>query len=178
MVVVCLRQVSCPRAEGGTHNSVGRRACAHNTIQVLLRLEGSKAPIPSFPGSTFPAGAQGMVPGTVVLTYEPCLAFLHMSSSSLRMGSPWSDGSSRPSVCRSKKSGEQASCEPRSRGQSRGVGAGSSVVGVPRARPSPSLGGQARRSQSLSSRARQSWPLSLERDRAWPSGVRRGGVYP
>ena len=31
---------------------------------------------------------QGMVPGTVVLTYEPCLAFLYMSSGSYRTGVP------------------------------------------------------------------------------------------
>ena len=31
---------------------------------------------------------QGMVPGTVVLTFEPCPAFLRTSSSSYRMGVP------------------------------------------------------------------------------------------
>ena len=160
MVVVCLRQVPCPRAEGGAHNSVGQRARTHNTIQALLRLEGSKASIPSFPGSTFPIGAQGMDSGIVVLTYEPCLAFLRTSSGSLRTGSPRSDGSNRPLVRRSEKSGEQASCEPRLWGRSRGVGAGSSAVGIPRARLSPSLGGRVRRSQSLSSRARQRLALS------------------
>ena len=72
---------------------------------------------------------QGMVPGTVVLTYEPYLAFLHTSSGSLRTGSPRSDDSSRLSVRRSEKSGGQASYEPRSRGRSRGVGVGSSVLG-------------------------------------------------
>ena len=66
MVVVYLRWVPCPRAEGGAYNSVGRGACARNTIQALLRLEGSKAPIPLFPGSTFPVGAQGMVLEAVV----------------------------------------------------------------------------------------------------------------
>ena len=70
-----------------------------------------------------------MVPTTVVLTCEPCLAFLRTSSGSFRTGSPRSDGSSRPLVRRSEKSGEQTSCEPRSRGRSRGVGAGSSVLG-------------------------------------------------
>ena len=119
MVAVCLRRVLCLRAEGGAYNSVGRRARAHNTIQALLRLEGSKAPILSFPGSTFPVGAQGMDSSLVVLTYEPCLAFLRTSSSSLQTGSPRLDGSSRPSVRRSEKSGEQASYEPWSRGRSR-----------------------------------------------------------
>ena len=72
---------------------------------------------------------QGMVPGTVVLTYEPCLAFLRTSSSSFRMGCPRSDGSSQLRVRRSEKSGEQGSHEPRMRGRSRGVGVGSSVLG-------------------------------------------------
>ena len=36
---------------------IGRRARTRNTFQALLRPEGSKAPIPSFPGSTFPAEA-------------------------------------------------------------------------------------------------------------------------
>jgi len=49
---------------------------------------------------------QGMVPGTVILTCGPCLAFLRTSSSSFRTGSPRSDGSSRLSVRRSEKSGE------------------------------------------------------------------------
>ena len=57
VVVVCLRQVPCPRAEGSVYNSVGRRARARNTIQALLCLERSKAPILSFPSSTFPIGA-------------------------------------------------------------------------------------------------------------------------
>ena len=203
MVVVCLRRVPCPRAEGGAYNSVGRRARAHNTFQALLCLEGSKAPIPSFPSSTFPVEAQGMDSGSMVLTYDPCLAFLCRSSSSLQTGSPRSDGSSRPSVRRSEKSGEQASHEPRSRGQSRkqcygrpsgetepipqGSGEAESIPKlsgkaelalIPWARPSLALGGQARRSLSLSPWARRSWPLSLGRDQAWPSGVRQGGVYP
>ena len=72
---------------------------------------------------------QGMDSGTVVLTYEPCFAFLRTSSGSLRTGSPRSDDSSRPSVRRSEKSGEQASYKPRSRGRSRGVGVGSGVLG-------------------------------------------------
>ena len=65
---------------------------------------------------------QGMVPSTVILTCEPCLAFLRTSSGSLRTGSLRSDDFSRLSVHRSEKSGEQASYEPRSRGWSRGVG--------------------------------------------------------
>ena len=68
--------------------------------------------------------AQGMVHSTVVLTYEPCLAFLRTSFGSFRAGSPRSDGSSRLSVRGSEKSGEQASHEPpaarsESRGQSK-----------------------------------------------------------
>ena len=70
-----------------------------------------------------------MVPGTVVLTCEPCLAFLRPSSGSFRTRSPRSDRSSRPLVRRSEKSGEQASHEPRSWGRSRGVRAGSSILG-------------------------------------------------
>ena len=73
--------------------------------------------------------AQCMVPGTLVLTYEPCLAFLHTSSGSFLSGSPRSDGSSRPLVRRLEKSGEQASHEPRSWGRSCGVRAGSSILG-------------------------------------------------
>ena len=72
---------------------------------------------------------QGMVPGTMVLTCEPCLAFLRTSSDSFRTGCPRSDGSSRLSVRWSEKSSEQGSHEPRSRGRSRGVGVGSSVLG-------------------------------------------------
>ena len=45
------------------------------------------------------------------------------------MGCPRSDDSSRLSVRRSEKSGEQASHELQSWGQSRGVGVGSSVLG-------------------------------------------------
>ena len=60
---------------------------------------------------------QGMVPGTVVLTCEPCLAFLCTSSGSFQTGSPRSDGSSRLLVRRLKRSGEHASHEP-----GRGVG--------------------------------------------------------
>ena len=70
---------------------------------------------------------QGMVPGTVVLTCEPCLSFLRTSSGSFRTRSPRSDGPSRLSVRWSEKSGEQGSHEPRSQGQSRGVRVGSSV---------------------------------------------------
>ena len=62
---------------------------------------------------------QGMIPGTVVLTYEPCLAFLRTSSGSFRTGCPRSDDSSRLSVRRSEKSGEQGSHKPRSWGRSR-----------------------------------------------------------
>ena len=57
---------------------------------------------------------QGMVPGTVVLTCEPCLAFLRTSSGSFRTRCPRSNGSSRLSVRRSENSGEQGSHEPRS----------------------------------------------------------------
>jgi len=72
---------------------------------------------------------QGMVPATVVLTCEPCLAFLRTSSGSFRTGCPRSDGSSRLRVRRSEKSGEQGSHEPRSWGRSRGFGVGSSGFG-------------------------------------------------
>ena len=58
-----------------------------------------------------------MVPGIVVLTCEPCLAFLYMSSGSFRTGCPRSDGSSRLSVRQSEKSGEQGSYVPRSEGR-------------------------------------------------------------
>ena len=57
---------SGPGAEGGAYNSTGQRARTCNTFQALLHPEGSKAPVPSFPGSTFPAGAQGMVLEAVV----------------------------------------------------------------------------------------------------------------
>jgi len=42
VVVVCLRRVLRPEAEGGAYNTVGRRAGARNTVQVLPRPEGSK----------------------------------------------------------------------------------------------------------------------------------------
>ena len=150
MVVVCLRRVSCPRAKGGAHNFVGRRAHAHNTIQALLRLEGSKAPILSFPSSTFPAGAQGMVLEAAVdpnvLSY-PVPIIMRECGEVVRQDetSPWTLSEARFVL------------ERRAR---------QSPVLIPRARPSPSLGGRARRSQSLSSRAR----------RSWPKGVGRGGT--
>ena len=66
MVVVYLHRVPCPRAEGGAYNSTGQGARTYNTFRALRRPEGSKAPVPSFPGSTFPARAQGMVLEAVV----------------------------------------------------------------------------------------------------------------
>ena len=66
VVVVYLRRVLCPRAEGGAYNSTGQGARTCNTFRALWRPEGSKAPIPSFPGSTFPSRAQGMVLGAMV----------------------------------------------------------------------------------------------------------------
>jgi len=44
VVVVCLCRVLRPRAEGGAYNTVGQKVRAHNTIQPLPRLEGSKSP--------------------------------------------------------------------------------------------------------------------------------------
>ena len=44
---------SSPGAEGDAYNTVGRKVCAHNTIQLLPYLEGSKAPVPSCFDSTF-----------------------------------------------------------------------------------------------------------------------------
>ena len=84
MVVVYLHRVPCPRAEGGAYNSTGRGARACNTFWALRRPEGSKAPVQSFPGSTFPAGAQGMGCSTMVLTYEHCPALLRMPSGSYK----------------------------------------------------------------------------------------------
>ena len=66
MVVVYLHRVPCPRAEGGAYNSTGRGVRACNTFWALRRPGGSKAPVQSFPGCTFPAGAQGMVLEAVV----------------------------------------------------------------------------------------------------------------
>ena len=82
MVVVYLHRVLCPRAEGGPYNSTGRGVRACNTFWALRRPGGSKSPVQSFPGSTFPTGAQGMDSGTVVLTYEPRPALLHTPSGS------------------------------------------------------------------------------------------------
>ena len=66
VVVVYLRRVPCPRAEGGAYNSIGRGARTYTTFWALRRLEVSKAPVPSFLGSTFPARVQGMVLGAMV----------------------------------------------------------------------------------------------------------------
>ena len=66
MVVVYLHRVPCPRAEGGAYNSTGRGVRACNTFWALRRPGGSKAPVQSFPGSTFPTRAQGMVLEAVV----------------------------------------------------------------------------------------------------------------
>ena len=92
----------------GPYNTVGGDVGTYNTVCVRVATEYYFM--------------LGMVPGTVVLTCEPCLAFLRTSSGSFRMGCPRSDDSSRLSVRRSEKSGEQASHEPWSRGRSRRVG--------------------------------------------------------
>ena len=149
VVVVYLRRVPCPRDEGGAYNSIGRRARTRNTFQALLCLEGSKAPVPSFPGSTFPAGAQGMVLEAVV---DPNVLSCPVPIIMRKQGevvsqdetSPWTSSEARFVL------GRRARRRP---------------VLIPWARPSPSLGGRARRSLSLSPRAR----------RSWPKGVGRGG---
>jgi len=66
VVVVYLHWVPCPRAEGGAYNSTGRGARTCNAFWVLWRSEGSKASVLLFPGSPFPARAQGMVLGAMV----------------------------------------------------------------------------------------------------------------
>ena len=53
MVVECPCLVPHPGAEGGAYNTVGRKVRAHNTIQLMPFLEGSKAPVPSCSDSTF-----------------------------------------------------------------------------------------------------------------------------
>ena len=74
MVVVYLHRVPCPRAEGGAYNSIGRGVRACNTFWALRRPGGSKAPVQSFPGSTFPTEAHGMVLEAVVdLNVLSCL---------------------------------------------------------------------------------------------------------
>ena len=140
VVVVCLRRVPCLRTEGGAYNSVGRRACARNTIQALPRLEGSKAPIPSFPGSTFPPGAQGIVLEAVVdpnvLSYPVPIIMRE-----------------RGEVVRRDETSLRTSGKARS---VLGRRARWSLAFIPWARPSPALGGRARRSLALSPRARRS----------------------
>ena len=58
----------------GTYNTVEGDVGAYNTVCVRVAAEY--------------CSVQGMVPGTVVLTCEPCLAFLRTSSSSDRAGIP------------------------------------------------------------------------------------------
>ena len=65
--MLCSPGTENPGAQGG---DVG----AYNTICVRVAIEYYFM--------------QGMVPSTVVLTCEPCLAFLHTSSGSYRVGVP------------------------------------------------------------------------------------------
>ena len=65
----------------GPYNTVGGDVGAYNIVCVRVAAEYYFV--------------QGMVPGTVALTCEPCLAFLRTSSGFYRTGRPWSDGSSR-----------------------------------------------------------------------------------
>ena len=58
----------------GPYNIVEGDVGAYNTVCVRVAAEY--------------CFVQGMVPGTVVLTCEPCLAFLRTSSSALRTGCP------------------------------------------------------------------------------------------
>ena len=58
----------------GPYNTVEGDVGAYNTVCVRVAAEY--------------CSVQGMVPGTVVLTYEPCLAFLRMSFGSYRVGIP------------------------------------------------------------------------------------------
>ena len=85
----CPYRDRCPETRGGLpygsfnglYNTVGGDVGAYNTVCVMVTAEY--------------CFVQGMVPGTVVLTCEPCLAFLRMSSGAHRTGCPRSDGSSR-----------------------------------------------------------------------------------
>ena len=65
----------------GPYNTIGGDVGAYNTVCVMVAAEY--------------CFVQGMVPGTVVLTCEPCLTFLRTSSGAYRTGCPRSDGSSR-----------------------------------------------------------------------------------
>ena len=58
----------------GPYNTVEGDVGAYNTVCVRVAAEY--------------CSVQGMVPGIVVLTCEPCLVFLHMSSGSYRAASP------------------------------------------------------------------------------------------
>jgi len=58
----------------GPYNTVEGDVGAYNTVCVRVAAEYYST--------------QGMVPSTVILTCEPCLAFLHTSSSSHRAGIP------------------------------------------------------------------------------------------
>ena len=62
----------------GPYNTVGGDVGAYNTVCVMVAAEYRFV--------------QGMVPGTVVLTCELCLAFLRTFSGSYRTGRPRSDG--------------------------------------------------------------------------------------
>ena len=126
----------------------------------MLHLEGSKAPIPSFPGGTFPAGAQGMVlEATVdpnVLSY-PVSIIMREQGEVVRQDktSPWTSSEARFIL------GRRARRSPVPRGSGE-----AELTLIPQARPSLALGGRARQSLSLSPRAR----------RSWPKGVGRGGT--
>ena len=61
-------------SSSGPYNTVGGDVGTYNTVCVRVAVEY--------------CFVQGMVPGTVVLTCEPCLAFLRTSSSSYRAGIP------------------------------------------------------------------------------------------
>ena len=73
----------CPEARGGPYRIRGlaaptilRREMSASTILFCVRVAAEYCSM------------QGMVPGTVVLTCEPCLAFLRTSSGSYRTGVP------------------------------------------------------------------------------------------
>ena len=96
----------------GPYNTVKGDIGAYNTICVRVAAEY--------------CSVQGMVPSTVVLTYEPCLAFLRTSPGSYGAGVP---GRMAPVGFECAGRRRAVSRIPANLGQRHRVGVGSSVLG-------------------------------------------------
>ena len=203
VVVVYLHRVPCPRAEGGAYNSTGRGVRACNTFWALRRPGGSKAPVQSFPGSTFPTRAQGMVLEAVVDPnvwsctvpvimrgrerslsgkIKPAFGYRSGRGSSLVVGR-----GEVYSLALRRDGGHPfalgAFCPWVRRGWPKGVGRDGGqpfALGAlcPRVRRGWSKRRRARRRPALCPRARRGWPKGVGRDGGQPFALGRSGAGP